>query len=43
MLQKPSRMPRLEVEVGCLVPLLTMLAVAIALGVVVGTPAAGSR
>jgi hypothetical protein len=37
-------MPRLEVEVGCLVPLLTMLAVAIALGVVVGNaPAAGSR
>ena len=29
-------MPRLELEIGCLVPLAMMLAVAIAVGVVVG-------
>jgi hypothetical protein len=35
MLRLP-RMPRLEVEVGCLVPLALMLAVAIAVGVGIG-------
>jgi hypothetical protein len=36
-LRKLPRIPGLEVEVGCLVPLAAMLPVAIAVGVVIGT------
>ena len=36
MLQRLLRVPRLEFEIGCLVPLALMLSVAIAIGVVVG-------
>jgi hypothetical protein len=36
MRSKLPRVPRLEFEVGCLVPLAMMLAMAIAVGVVVG-------
>jgi hypothetical protein len=36
MLSKLPPMPRLEFEVGCLVPLALMLGVAIAVGVLVG-------
>ncbi len=36
MLQRLLRVPRLEFEVGCLVPLALVLSVAIAVGVLVG-------